>query len=150
MVMVNGDLEPLLPWFTANALHVNVSKSQYVLFSRVKRPNQRIPDDLRIGDVILTRKSDVKFLGIHIDQHLEWGVHINCVKTKIARSTYVLKRIRKQIYTIDAKNLYYTMIYPYLSYAVEVWGAAKKSLLNSIEVAQKRAIHCIVSAHYNI
>ncbi len=38
----------------------------------------------------------------------------------------MLKCIRKQIYTIDAKNPYYTLVYPYLSYAVEVWGAAKK------------------------
>ncbi len=123
--VVNRNLKLLLQWFVANILHENVSKSQYALFCHVKRQKQLIPYDLKISDVMLTRKSNIKFLGIYIDQHLERDVHINRVKTKIAISIYVLKCIRKQIYIIDAKNLYHTVIYPYLSYAVEVWGAAK-------------------------
>ncbi len=49
-------------------------------------------------------------------------------------------------YTEDAKP-YITqlLIYPYLTYGIEVWGAANKNkcFKNKLEVAQKPAIRCV-------
>ena len=36
--------------------------------------------------------------------------------------------------------LYYTLIYPYLTYCCIVWGTAKFSVINKVQVLQKRAV----------
>ncbi len=52
------------------------------------------------------------------------------------------------MYKDDLKTLYYTMIYPYKTFGIEVWGSANKALLDRICIMQKRVIRCIGTAHY--
>ena len=45
-------------------------------------------------------------------------------------------------------TLYYSFIFPYLNYCIQVWGSASKIHLDSICKLQKRAIRIIASAKY--
>ena len=45
-------------------------------------------------------------------------------------------------------TLYYSLIYPYLSYCVEVWGGASNKLISTLFKLQKKAVRIIVSAPY--
>ena len=38
------------------------------------------------------------------------------------------------------KNVYYSLIYSHILYAIEVWGSAFKTELNKVLILQKRAI----------
>ncbi len=40
------------------------------------------------------------------------------------------------------------MIYPYITFGIEVWGSANKALLDRIHIVQKRVIRCIGMAHH--
>ncbi len=65
-------------------------------------------------------------------------------KVKPARSLHAIRSIRNNVHTEDAKSLYYTLVYPYLTYGIEVWGAANKNInniLNKLEV--KNALKCV-------
>ena len=44
---------------------------------------------------------------------------------------------------IMLKNIYYSLIYSHIVYAVEVWGSAGKSEIDKILILQKRAIRLI-------
>ena len=45
------------------------------------------------------------------------------------------------------KQLYYTLIYPYLNYGIVRWGAAYKTRLNKICTKQSRCIRSMFFAH---
>ena len=45
-------------------------------------------------------------------------------------------------------TLYYTFIYPYFIYCIEIWGNASDIYLSQIIKLQKRAIRMIVSENY--
>ncbi len=61
----------------------------------------------------------------------------------------MIKSIKKYIYETDLKTLYYTMIYPYLTYGIESWGSASKQELNKkLEKMQNRVVRCIGSAQF--
>ena len=45
------------------------------------------------------------------------------------------------------KQLYYTLIYPYLNYGLASWGAAYKTRLNKICTKQNRFIQSMFFAH---
>ena len=41
------------------------------------------------------------------------------------------------------KNIYYSLVYSHIVYAIHVWGSAGKSELDKIFILQKRAIRLI-------
>ena len=42
------------------------------------------------------------------------------------------------------KNVYYSLIYSHIVYAIEVWGSAFKTELDKILILQKRAIRLMI------
>ena len=45
------------------------------------------------------------------------------------------------------KQLYYTLIYPYLAYGLMSWGTAYQTKLNKIKISQNNCIRCIFFAN---
>ena len=41
------------------------------------------------------------------------------------------------------KMLYYSLVYPYLNYATEVWGSADSTYLDKILILQKRIVRML-------
>ena len=90
------------------------------------------------GDVILRyeaiqRVTKGKFLGVIVDQHLNWKDHISMVSHKIG----IISRIRNTL-DIKSKNLiYYSLIHPYLTYCINVWSSTYRTNLKTLCTAQK-------------
>ena len=77
---MNKELEVLPDWFHANKLSLNVSKTKYMLFSR-SYPVQRDETVLMMSDTIIKPTYCIKFLGLYIDERLDWQEHINAEKS---------------------------------------------------------------------
>jgi hypothetical protein len=66
---LNHELENINEWLCANKLSLNVEKSDFVLFhTPQKKINYSI--DLKINNTSIVQKSNIKYLGIIIDSHL--------------------------------------------------------------------------------
>ena len=74
--------------------------------------------------------SNTKFLGLLIDSKLNWSDHIAYIKNKISISIGIPTKIRRFLKK-KWRNLYYSFVYPYLIYCVEVWGNAHDTYLDS-------------------
>jgi hypothetical protein len=151
----NQELENLHQWCCANKLKLNASKTTYI----VPRPRSaRInleEHHLKICGEPLIRvgskgnPDSVKFLGIHIDEHLTWSNHITYVNNKIAYSTYVLKQLKNTLPLHSMKTLYYSLIDSHIQYGLLTWGNASQSLLKRTTVLQKKSIRIIFKTRYN-
>ena len=60
----------------------------------------------------------VKYLGILIDSNLSWKSYIDRICKKIKRSVGMLSKLRYYVPLKILANLYYTLIYPFLTYMV--------------------------------
>ena len=58
------------------------------------------------------------------------------------------KKIRPYLDKATPKNLYFTFVYPYLIYCVDVWGNACDTHLEPIIKMQKRCIRTITFSCY--
>ena len=96
----------------------------------------------------LNRTHHVKYLGIIIDDRLNWIQHITYVKNKISKGIGIMYKARTYLSKKCMSNLYHTFIYPYLIYCIEVWGNAPKCHLNPILLLQKKIIRIITYSHY--
>ena len=119
---MNAELELLSRWFKANTLSLNAQKTYYLVFhlARIKYHGLSII----IDGSILNRSSNIKYLGVIIDHKLNWCEHIAHVKNKVSKGIGVLYKARQFLDKKSLHNLYYSYIYPYLIYCIEVWGSA--------------------------
>ena len=143
-MIMNSELRKLYVWLVANKLSINLSKTHYVLF-RPGRLEPTICPELLLNGSPLERKYSTTFLGVIIDSKLSWGEHISHIKSKIAKNIGIISRARHALNDTTMKTLYYAFIHPYLTYCLEIWGAATNSRLQSIYRLQK--LSCRIISH---
>ncbi len=68
---INDDLETLTDWYKANKLVLNITKTNYILFTPQTKNKDINTLQIKLGTDIVERKNETKFLGIFLDQHLK-------------------------------------------------------------------------------
>ena len=91
----------------------------------------------------------MKYLGLHIDEKINWSSHINVCKSKISSSIYAIKRIKNVVPKTYLRTLYFTLIHPFLTYGIPLWGATYDTHRKKLLILQKRVIRIISRANYN-
>ena len=71
----NDVLNRIVEWFCANQLSFNMKRTQYMMFSN--RSN-KLSQKIKISDLEVKRVSNVKFLGIYIDDKSYGRNNIEC------------------------------------------------------------------------
>ena len=82
----------------------------------------------------------IKYLGVMIDQHLNWKAHIDYVIKKLSYAARILSIIRHYVNKQTLIKLYYSFAYPYLKYGIISWGSACQTSLEKIQVLQNNII----------
>ena len=88
----------------------------------------------------LEETNSTKYLGVIIDNKLNWKAHIEQVVKKLSKGCWAVCMIRPYVDVHTLKVIYYSLIYPHLQYCIVSWGLAAKTHLNSIVTKQKRAL----------
>ena len=96
----NRGLVNLQNWLNGNKLPLNVEKTQSLLIG--SRPNiQKIEKQtdakpsFEIGEQKINMITDTKYLGVQIDDKLQWDRHIEQVKAKALRALGLIKHAKK-------------------------------------------------------
>lgn len=85
-------------------------------------------------------------MGVFIDEHLKWDAHLQHINNKITKNIGILFKLRHYLPLSTLKQLYYTLIYPYLTYGLMCWGTAYQTRLNKIKISQNNGIPIIFFA----
>ena len=139
--VINAELKEISLWLNVNKLFMNVSKTQYMVFSGKKLEDHLV--NINIDGNLLTRVYTSKFLGIMFDDKLTWKEHIKYISKKISKGLGIIQKARKCLKSETLLSLYYSFIYPYLIYCNQIWGNVSSSSLHKLNVLQKRAIRII-------
>ena len=114
------DLNIILDWFRANSLTLNVQKTNFLLFAPDKRKHAVY---LNVDNVTIQPSSKTKFLGIIVDDKLEWTEHVKNILTKM-KCNYNLMRLGTNLLSKHGlKSVYYAHVYSHLSYCISIWGS---------------------------
>lgn len=143
---LNEELQKVNIWLKANKLTLNLAKTHFMLYHRTRIKNRNF--QLNMDGHILSEASSTKFLGIIIDNKLNWTEHINYIKSKISKALGILLKTRNFLNKSTLRNLYYTFVYPYLIYGVEIWGNAREVHLDPLIKTQKKIVRVITFSSY--
>ena len=106
--------------------------------------------ELKIGinDTEIERKSITKFLGVQIDDKLNWKAHITHICSKVSKSIAILRKVRSIFPSNILKMIYMSLIYSYINYCILIWGSADKTIVEPLFKLQKKAIRIISRSNY--
>lgn len=147
--IVNGQLSQIANWFRANKLSLNLDKTNYILFRSHRKISFTNENNLYIDGHSIKQETSTKFLGVVLDQHLSWKDHIKAISSKIAKNIGIIKRASSLLPPHVRLTLYYTLIYPYLTYCNIIWASTYKSNLQRLTILQKRVIRYVANVPYN-
>ncbi len=107
--LVSDELKTLDICFNSNKLAINTDKTKYILFHRKKETPWAW--GLKFDEKLLERVKSITFLGVTIDECLNWKLHADLVASKLAKS---LLDISGMIFTPSCykKSLLCTYISP--------------------------------------
>ena len=139
---VAEDLTILADWFKANKLTLNLVKSTFILF---KHCNKNIMlENLKFDNCSIPRSTSTKFLGIIIDEKLNWHEQFNSLTLKIKCNIHLLRMSRNFINKHTAKLIYYGHIFSHINYCISVWGnMIPNTSLNRLQKLQDKCIDLI-------
>ena len=86
-------LNKYVNYFNMNKLSLNGSKTKYMVFTRKKNSSDQ--PVLTVNDTTLERVHSIKFLGVILNDKLDWSEHKVYIKTKISKNIGILNRCRK-------------------------------------------------------
>ena len=143
----NEDMARLNRWLCANKLTPNLSKSTYII---IATPNIKIASnfEIHLKGTRLERVKSVKYLGVMIDERLNWKEHINSVCAKISPVIGVLSKLRWVLPKRICKQIYMSLVHCHTMYCLEVWGCATKLAMNPLITLQKKVIRIISFSSY--
>ena len=121
---MNNEMKHISQWLKANKLTLNSEKTYYMVIHRGRRKSYN-NIKLYIDDAIIEEASTIKYLGVILDNKLKWTSHIAFVKNEVAKGIGIIQRASKFLTKATLCKLYYTFIFPYLIYCVEVGDVQK-------------------------
>ena len=131
---------------TSKPLQLNIDgkiiDDDKVLVTKLKRQAT-----IKINRKAINEKDSIKYLGVLIDSTLSWKNRILNISKNISKDIGIMYKLRPFLPLKVMRNVYYSLIYSHIIYAIEAWGSAFKTELEKILVLQKRAMRLVT---YNV
>ena len=144
--ILNNELNKVHNWLNCNKLSLNISKSCFLKFSQVKEKFKVKP---KMAKKPIEQKKVAKYLGILVDENLNWKAHIDSINIKMRKGLGMINKVKDLVTTATLKTLYYSFIYPYLDNNLINWSSAPISYLKCLTNTNKKAIKTIHRNHLN-
>ena len=101
-----------------------VAKTEVILFKTKHKP---CDTDLRLK---LSRKrlyktKYLRYLGIKIDENLNWKVHIHDLASKLNRANAILAKLRHFVNSEILRSTYFAIFHSHLNYVCIAWGLTR-------------------------
>ena len=142
---INKEIDKIQDWLTANMLSLNLNKTKMMVFHNKQKNIEKHIPKISINGTEIERVSEFNFLGIVINENMDWSSHIFKISNKISRTIGILNRLKRFLPSGILRQIYCSLILPHLHYGILIWGF-KSSKLSKL---QKRAVRCITNSKYN-
>ena len=142
-------VDKFIEWSEINQLTINIKKTKVMIFG--SRYNIKKNDNVEIsikGEILQTVPT-CKYLGIYMDQNLNFNYHLKNVINTISYKLYIFSKIRTYLTEQSAIIVYKTMVLPYFDYGDVVFMFSNKKLLSKLDRLHKRGLKISIKLSTN-
>ena len=116
----------------ANKVSLNISKLNFIIFHRPQKVKGHT-GKLTISNREIMQEKFIKYLCL-----LSWKYHILNISNKIKRCVGILSKIGHFVTDQVLVQIYYSLIYPFLTYSLITWGKTYQTTLLPLITLQKK------------
>ena len=108
---MHQELQKVKNWCDINKLSINLKKTNFMLIKSVQKKlstplNIMLPNNQGTY-YFLEQKDHVKYLGVMIDDKINWKYHISFICSRISRNTGIFFKLRHYLSPQQLKQIYY-------------------------------------------
>ena len=110
-------------WCEANGLKLNAIKTQIIIFSR--KHNHLLPRPIKLHGIDIEFCKTVKYLGITLDNKLNWQQHIHNTTDKCTKILFATRKMIGDRWGLTPDKIiwvYNSIIKPIMTYACVTWA----------------------------
>ena len=129
-------------WLRTNKISLNASKTEIILFRPKSQSNITKHLNFIISGQYIGRISEVKYLGLILNEFLRWSTYYTLLKKKLNWAIGLLSKVQH----FTSKHLlktYYSQFNSHLIYGWQVWGQSQGTEFKKIVTLQGKAIRII-------
>ena len=141
--IVNSEIAKIDKWMHSNKLSLNHSKTKFILVHS-KKTFQSF--NLYVNNNKIEQTKSYEYLGVTIDEKLNWKKQIKDVESKLSQACGAISRIRPYVDQECLRTLYFGHAYSFLQYAILAWGSASETNLSRINILHNRLLR-LMSLH---
>ena len=93
-------------WCQNNNLSLNVSKTKEMIVDYRKRSTEHVPN--LIDGPVVEQVERFKFLGVHINNKLEWSKHTKTVVKRAQQSLFPLRKLKRFVMGPEILKMFYS------------------------------------------
>lgn len=134
--LLQNDIDSLTKWSSTWQLPFNLNKCEFL---RVTNKFFPITTTYYMDAKSIKQVTSAKYLGITINEKLQWAEHISNITKKANATLGFLHRNLKKCPSHIKTSCYKSLIIPILEYACTIWDPYTLKDINKIEKIQRRA-----------
>ena len=146
---MNTELSKVKTWLDINKLSLNFTKTNFMLVKPKRKKDGCIVIKFSNTDgssIQIERKSYVKYLGVILDESLLWKQQISYVNSRISRNAGIILKLRHYLPLKQLRQIYFNLIYPYISYGIIAWGSTNKTNIQKVQRKQNHILRIMFFA----
>ena len=147
--MLNLVLRHLEKWSKRTGFKFSTEKTKAVIFIRDKRWKKNYDIQLSLNNTVIPVIESQKFLGVILDDHLNFKQHVQYLKGKSKKALNLIRKISHTTWGADRKTLltlYKTTVLSILDYGSQIYGSASKTVLKALEPIHNEGIRLVTGA----
>lgn len=142
--LTNDELRRVIDWLEQNNLKVNLDKTTAVHFKAYNQTDACV--NINYQNTNIHKSTSSTFLGMTIDNNLNWKEQVEKVCIKLDKFVFALRRLRLVASQKTALSAYYGYVSSVLRYGLIIWGHSVDAQ-RALKV-QKKCIRAICGADY--
>lgn len=155
------DINIIKEWMDYNLLSMNISKTNFITFSINTLGQPPTDFKLKVHTLIcnnnmnvncgchpLIKVSSIMYLGVKIDENLNWKEHAATTAMRIRRTGYIFRELRNFLDLKTIRSVYFALTHSILQYAIAAWGATYPTYLIPVKSAIQIVLRIALKKHY--
>ncbi len=139
MLNLRLEMSVVTEWLKANKLTLNVQKSKYVIFGTRAKLQGVGNVNLDVSGEPLERTNKMKYLGMILDEKLNFDEHVDYICNKAVNKLGILRKARDFLDLETSVLLYKSLVLPHFDYCDIVYASTSVTNLQRLQVMQNSA-----------
>ena len=148
MLSLRIEIDNITQWLYANKLTRNVSKTKYMIVASSNKLKTLQPVNLTMNNELIERVSEMKYLGITIDENLTFEPHIKHMYRNVCQKLGEIQKTRMCLDNKTSLILYKSLLLPIIDYCDVAYMTATKNSLQRLQKVQNIACGIISKADH--